>query len=64
MEICPMQIPDAEMISKKPVKVKCPECFEVFDITQCEGSNGQERLDALIADYEAHYLREHMERPL
>lgn len=54
-----MEIPDAIMIRKKPFATRCPACSKTFDIGAYEGSNGPEKLDKMVADYEAHFKATH-----
>ena len=54
-----MNIPDAIFIRKKPFTTKCPACSKVFNIDKYEGSDGPEKLDQMVADYESHFKNTH-----
>ncbi len=49
------------MIRKKPVIARCPACSETFDIDRYEGSDGPEKLNKMVADYERHFKIAHAE---
>jgi len=47
------------MIRKKPFATRCPACSKTFDISSYEATNGPEKLNKMVADYEAHFNSEH-----
>ena len=54
-----MQIPEAIMLSKKPFKVRCPACSLTFNIVSYHDGSGQDKVNKMVADYEAHFKNTH-----